>query len=54
MDFLELIRLQCLFSHTRWGDIEVVSIVMSYADIAVSAGYPIASICFYQGLAYGF
>jgi hypothetical protein len=46
-DFLELIRLQGLLTHTTWCDIEMISIMMPDADVAVSAGDPVAAVCLY-------
>jgi hypothetical protein len=41
-NFLKLIRLQSLFTHTAGRDIKVVTVMMSYADVAISTGNPIA------------
>jgi hypothetical protein len=53
-DFLELIRLHGLLTHTTGCDIKMITVVVSYADIAITTGNPVASICFNQGIAYGF
>jgi hypothetical protein len=52
--FLKLIRLQGLFAHARRCDIKMISVVVSYADITVSAGDPVSAISFDQGITYGF
>jgi hypothetical protein len=52
--FLELVGLQGLLTHTTGCDVEMISIMMPDADIAVSAGDPVAAVCLYQCFTYGF
>jgi hypothetical protein len=54
LDLLELIRLQSLLADSTGSDVKVISVVMAYGDVAVSAGDPIALVGFYQDITYGF
>ena len=53
-NFLELVRLQCLFAHTGRCDVKVITIVMTYRHISISTGDPVPTICFDHGFANGF
>ena len=51
---LEHVILHLLLAHTGWRDVEMISIMIAYADIAITAGDPVPAVSFYQGITYGF
>jgi hypothetical protein len=54
LDLFELIRLQCLLAHTAGSNIEVITVMVAYAHITISAGDPIPFVRFYQRVTYCF
>jgi hypothetical protein len=51
---LEHVVLHLLFAHARWSDVEVISIMIAYAHIAIATGDPVPAVAFYQGVTYSF
>ena len=52
--FFEHIVLHFLLANARRRDVKMISIVVSDANITISAGDPVPMVCFYQSFAYGF
>jgi hypothetical protein len=41
-------------SNARQGDVKMITIMMTYADVAISTGDPVPAVTFYQNIANGF